>query len=229
MINDLKVIAVIPARGGSKGIKKKNIKKLCGKPLIEYTYETAKEVAEIDYLLVSTDDDEILKVALSAGVSVIKRPDELSTDEAKTETCLIHAIDFIEERDSVKLDIVLVLEPTSPLRTKETIKRAIEMIDSGYESILAVKQTTENIGFIKDGFFRTVIKDAPRRRQLRESFYIESSTIYASTVDFLKTTGSLTSDNWGALEVSAEEAQDINTEDDFNYINYLLNRRIKNG
>ena len=225
MFDGKKVIAIVPARGGSKGVSRKNIKPLAGKPLLVHTCFTAMQVAEIDYLLVSTDDDEIAGVARNCGAKVVIRPAQLASDTAATEPVLIHAIEQVEQELGATFDIVLVLEPTSPLRSKETILKAIEMVASGFESVLAVKQTTENVGLIKDSVFTPINKFAPRRRQLREPNYVESSTIYAATVKYLRKTGTLVSERWGAVVVAEHEAIDINTEKDFEYMEFLMQRR----
>ena len=225
MFNDLNVIAIVPARGGSKGVPQKNIKLLAGKPLLVHTCLTAMRVPEIDYLLVSTDDDEIAGVARNCGANVIVRPAHLANDTAATEPVLMHAIEQVEQELGICFDVVLVLEPTSPLRSKETITKAIEMVASGFTSVLAVKQTTDNIGFIKDGVFSPINTNAPRRRQMRAPYYIESSTIYAATVDYLRETGTLVCDRWGAVVVADHEAVDINTENGFEYVEFLIQRR----
>lgn len=227
MYNNLNVIAVVPARGGSKGVPRKNIKLLAGKPLLTHTCSTAMKVPEIDYLLVSTDDDEIAEIARNFGANVIMRPLNLSNDSAATEPVLIHAITNTEKELGIGFDIVLVLEPTSPLRSKETITKAIEMVASGFKSILAVKKTTENIGLVEDGIFLPINKAAPRRRQLRDPYYIESSTIYAASVEYLRKTGTLVCDRWGAVVVADHEAVDINTAKDFEYVEFLMQHRSK--
>ena len=222
MFSGLKILAVIPARGGSKGVPRKNIRELAGEPLIVHTIRTAQNVKEIDALVVSTDDAEIASVAQSYGVQTIQRPAELASDEASTESALLHVIEHLES-DSELFDIILVLEPTSPLRSRKTIQEAIKLCSGeGVQSVLAVKETYENVGFIKSGIYRPVVPDAPRRRQLRRPFYIESSTIYAARVSYLQRTGTLVCDDWYALVVPELEANDINTEADFRYIEFLL-------
>ena len=93
--------------------------------------------------------------------------------------------------------------------------------------MLAVKETYENIGFVEDGYFRPVVPDAPRRRQLRKPFFIESSTIYAARTNYLRRTGTLVCNNWGAIVVSNEESNDINIEEDFRFIEYLIKNKRK--
>ncbi len=221
MYKGLTVLGVVPARGGSKGVPRKNIRELAGEPLIGYTLRTAELADAIDLLVVTTDDEEIGKVAEGYGVSVIRRPSELATDEATTESALLHALEVLEEQGE-SFDILLVLEPTSPLRSVQTIETAISACAESFESVLAVRETYENVGLVEDGVFRPIYPDAPRRRQLRSPFFIESSTIYAVKTDYLRRTGTLVSTNWGAVVVTAREANDINTEADFQYLEFLL-------
>ena len=126
MIKDVKILALIPARGGSKGIKDKNIYDLCGKPLISYTIEAALGSQYIDDAIVTTNSQKIADVALKYGASVpFLRPDELAQDTSPSIEALMHAIDTLHNagRD---FDVVVWLQPTSPLRTSEDIDAAIE-------------------------------------------------------------------------------------------------------
>ena len=228
-IEKLRVLAVVPARGGSKRVPRKNIRLLNGEPLIAYTLKTALKVDAIDALVVSTDDDEIADIVGNYGVRVIRRPSDLASDSATTEVALLHVLDVLAENNEY-FDVILVLEPTSPLRSVNTIERAISMLaERNTESVLAVRETFENIGFVSNGFFRPVVPDAPRRSQLRDPFYVESSTIYAATTDWLKRKGTLVCENWGALVVSDSEALDINTEDDFQLVEYLMSKQQENN
>lgn len=216
---------MVPARGGSKGVPRKNIRPLAGEPLICHTLRAAMHVAEIDLLVVSTDDAEIASVSTSYGVRVVNRPSRLARDDSPTEAALIQVLEVLEA-EGQQFDIVIVLEPTSPFRSAGTISRAIVACFAGAApSILAVRETRENIGFIRDGFFRPVIQDAPRRRQERQPMYVESSTIYACRVDYLRRVGTLVADNWGALIVPEDEAVDINSEDDFQLAEFLIQKR----
>lgn len=226
MYQGARVLGVVPARGGSKGVPRKNIRPLAGEPLIGHTLRTARQVAEIDLLVVSTDDDEIASVSRSYDVRPIERPASLASDTAPTEAALLQVLDVLAG-EGQPFDIVLVLEPTSPFRSAGTIARAIALCASGpAPSVLAVRETRENIGFIRDGCFRPVVPGAPRRRQERQPMYVESSTIYACRVDYLRRTGTLVAEDWGALVVPEVEAADINTEDDFQLVEFLmLNRR----
>lgn len=220
-----RILGVIPARGGSKGVLRKNIRPLAGEPLIGHSLRSAGQVAEIDLLVVSTDDAEIGETAQKYGVRIINRPVELAADNSSTEVVLLHALEVLE-LEGQQFDVILVLEPTSPLRSPHTILNAIAAcVDGSAPSVLAVRETKENIGFVRDGLFRPVVRGAPRRRQDRAPFYVESSTIYACRVDYLRRTGSLVAENWAALVVPEEEVPDINTEVDFWWLEFLMEKR----
>jgi len=219
------VLGVVPARGGSKGVPRKNIRSLAGEPLIAYTLRTAAQVAELDRVVVSTEDDEIAAVAGTYGVEVVRRPLELAADTSRTEEALLHALDTMEQQGE-RFEVVLVLEPTSPFRSAATIASAIATcVDGPSPSVLAVRETKENIGRLEAGLFRPLVPGAPRRRQERKPLYVESSTIYACRVDYLRRTGTLVADDWGALVVPEVEAADINTEEDFLFVEFMMQKR----
>lgn len=215
MLAGKKFLAVIPARGGSKGVPRKNIRMFCGRPLLVLTLEQAAEVPEIDRVVVSTDDVEIAGVTSSAGGVVVDRPPELASDTAPTEWALLHALDALVAANK-KFDYVMVLEPTSPLRSPETIRRCMDaIIARDAVSLMTVVETRSNIGRLENGMFRPLVPNAPRRRQAREPFYIECSTVYICRVDYLRRTGSLVAEEWLAVPVPENEAFDINSELDF--------------
>ena len=126
----MKILAIIPARGGSKGVPRKNIIDVCGKPLIYYSIEPAlkaKEAGIIDEVIVSTDDEEIADISRRYGANVpFLRPNELSDDKAKSVDLMIHAHDFFASK-GVTFDAILLLQPTSPLRTYEDIVKAVSI------------------------------------------------------------------------------------------------------
>jgi CMP-N-acetylneuraminic acid synthetase len=124
----MKVLAVIPARGGSKGIPKKNITLLAGKPLIEYTINAAKAAEGIDRIVISTDCHEIKSVCESLGVEVLLRPAVLSTDFSATKDVLVHAVESLAARGYI-FDAVMTLQPTSPLRSANHINEALQLFE----------------------------------------------------------------------------------------------------
>jgi CMP-N,N'-diacetyllegionaminic acid synthase len=133
------VVAIIPARGGSRGIPRKNIQKLAGKPLIAYTIEAAQQSGVIDRVIVSTEDDEIAAIAGEYGAEIVKRPAALATDEAPTEPTLLHVVKHLEETENYKADIIILLQATSPMREGAHIKEALQrFLGNGYDSLLSV-------------------------------------------------------------------------------------------
>lgn len=128
MYKGKKILAIIPARGGSKGLPGKNIKMLCGKPLIGWTIEQAKKSVYIDEIFISTDSDEIAEVAESFGVKVPSlRPTELATDASPSSAFVLHTINLYRKK-GIEFDYILLLEPTSPLRKKGDIDNAISSL-----------------------------------------------------------------------------------------------------
>ena len=124
MNGKLAILAIIPARGGSKGIPRKNINLLCGKPLIAYTIEAALSSKYIDSVVVSTEDEEIAKITKDYRVEVIPRPLELAHNNTPSLPVFQHVIRFLEEVESFLPNIIVILQPTSPLRTASNFVRA---------------------------------------------------------------------------------------------------------
>ena len=139
------ILSIIPARGGSKGIPRKNIKPLNGKPLIYYAIDTARAITADENICVSTDDVEIKSVVEAYGLQVpFLRPNELSTDTAGTYEALIHALNFYEEQGK-QYNTVLLLQTTSPFRTAEQVKEALEIYDkSDADMVVSVKECPAN-------------------------------------------------------------------------------------
>ena len=137
-------LAVIPARGGSVAVPRKNIALLADRPLLDYTIDQALEVDEIDLVVVSTDDIEIADIARRRGVRVIERPAELATAEAATEPVILHALDSLS--GEAVFDYVMVLEPTSPFRTPETIRKCLLTItESNSPSLVKQEPALESL------------------------------------------------------------------------------------
>ena len=181
----MKILVVIPARGGSKGIPRKNIKPFAGKPLIYYTIDTARAIVPDEDICVSTDDDEIIQVVEDYGLKVpFKRPDKLATDTAGTYEVLLHALDFYEKQGKY-YDVVLLLQNTSPFRTAEHVKEALKLYCSDIDMVVSVNQTKTNPyyncfeedseGFLKKtldntGFIRR--QDAPITYEYNGAIYV---------------------------------------------------------
>lgn len=163
-------LIVVPAQGGSKGIHKKNIYPVNGKPLLEYTLEVF-EKAEIDgRVVVSTDSEEIAEVAGKyKNVIVIPRPEEIATDKASTEAALIHALNYMQENYNEEYDTVITAQPTSPFRTVETIEKFVAEFQKKYQEIDAQITLTETRSdfWVRDADSNCtrLFPNAPRRRQ----------------------------------------------------------------
>lgn len=171
MIKSKKIVAIIPARGGSKSLPKKNIKPLCGKPLILWSIEAAKESKYIDRVVVSTEDKEIGGIAERGGAEVLWRPRELASDTATTVSVLQHAL------ENIPLDIIVLLQPTSPIRINNLIDRAIERFLESEADTLAT-------GFIRHDYQWGTFNNLPRQ-QLKGWFY-DDGNIYIHKPDYLK-------------------------------------------
>ncbi len=212
------VLAVIPARGGSKSVPLKNIRELCGKPLIAYTIESAQKSISINKLVVSTDHPQIAQVAKEFNTEVIVRPAELATDETPTEWALLHVLDELKRMYGFEPDIVLTLEPTSPFRTPQLIDRCVEVFKTTEaDSVIGVIESRSCYGKIIDGKFEFLFPGQSRRRQERIPLYKESSTIYGTKTNILRQKKSVLGDILYPVIVSEEEAIDINTPFDFEF------------
>ena len=140
----MKILVIIPARGGSKGIPHKNIKPLNGKPLIHYTIDEAREIVVDEDICVSTDDPEIIKCVENYGLVVpFVRPAELATDTAGTYEVLLHALNFFEKQGR-HYDVVLLLQNTSPFRKSEQIKDALKLYTPDIDMVVSVKECPAN-------------------------------------------------------------------------------------
>lgn len=153
MFNDKKIIAIIPARGGSKGLPDKNIKALCGKPLIAYSIESALKSQYLDEVMVTTDSQKIADISSFYGASIpFLRPDFLSSDHATSFDTVIHTLDFYSENFDLNFDYLLLLEPTSPLREDDDIDKMIEQLITNqdqYDSLSSVGEINEHPSIVK--------------------------------------------------------------------------------
>jgi CMP-N-acetylneuraminic acid synthetase len=153
MINGKTVIAIIPARAGSKGLLGKNIKQLCGKPLVAWSVEAGLGSQYIDEVRVTTDGEDIARIAKKFGASVpFLRPSELASDIATTFDAVKHAIDFYAQKMQRQFDYIVLLEPTSPLREKDDLDRMLEKLalhDGEYDAIVSLGEVNEHPSIMK--------------------------------------------------------------------------------
>lgn len=225
-------LAVIPARGGSKGILKKNIQCVGDKPLLCYAIDSILDSGIDADIVVSTDSDEIAQVALGhGGAYVINRPKSISGDGAKTEDALLDALDQMKSLHEKTYEVVLTVQPTSPFRKPETVKRFwnefIE-ISNEYDAMLTLNETRTDYWVEEEGNYHRLYPDAPRRRQDRKPLYIENSCLYVTTVKALKETRSVLGNNVQGFLIDEREALDINEPVDLVLANLLINRQDHN-
>ena len=190
----MKILVIIPARGGSKGIPHKNIKLLNGKPLIHYTIDEAREIVGDDDICVSTDDSEIIKCVEDYGLKVpFVRPEELATDTAGTYEVLLHALNYYEKQGR-HYDVVLLLQNTSPFRKTEQIKEAIKLYTNDIDMVVSVKECAANPYYSvfeedNNGYLHVCKGDGNIfRRQDAPKVYEYNGAIYIMNAEKLKTT-----------------------------------------
>ena len=178
------VVAVIPARGGSKGLPGKNIRMLAGKPLLAYSIEAAKRCSLIDRVVVSTDDEGIAAVARKHGAEVpFLRPPELATDEATTESVLRHAVLWLEEREKVPVEIVVFLQPTDIFRKSWMLEEVVRRLKENPEmdSAFVAFETHKNFWRIANGQPSRLAEIPYGPRQKREHLFREDTGIACAT------------------------------------------------
>jgi len=222
----MNIVAIIPARGGSKGIPGKNIKELCGKPLITYIIETALKVEELDRVIVSTEDKEIAEVAKKCGAEVpFMRPEGLARDETPTLPVLQHAVKYIEENENYMPDIVVLLYATSPLLKAERVSEAIEMLKEGeFDSVLSVEEDKGHYWIEKDGKHARLYPKDPKNRQFEKPLLKENGAIYVYKRDVLMKEGKINRGKRGLLIMEKEESIDIDEPIDFEIAEFLMRR-----
>lgn len=234
MINQKKVLAIIPARGGSKGLPGKNIRLLNGIPLVAWPIKTALESRYIDRVIVSTDDEMIAKIALEYGADVpFLRPVELSQDDSPSSQAIIHAVKFCIDADG-EYDYIVLLEPTSPLTDTADVDKALEVLDgsSGFAIVGASKvESTHPIycATIKeDGFLQPYNRQSfakPTRRQEVEDVYFFDGSLYISEVKQYLATETFYHQYTLPYIVPAWKALEIDTLLDFLKIETILNNK----
>ncbi|HLD17191.1 MAG TPA: acylneuraminate cytidylyltransferase family protein [Coxiellaceae bacterium] len=225
-------LAVIPARGGSKGIPKKNIVLVNQKPLIQYTIESALPLLkrnQLSELILSTDSKEIARVGYQLGLSVpFLRPPALADDHANMADCLLHALDFFEQRNSF-FDAIVLLQPTSPLRRSLDIEEALRLYEQGNtDSLISIyKEECINDRIMYDyeaGWAIPFNSDHNKglRRQESRSIYIRNGAIYIVSTDYLKRTHTLFSDRPLAYVMPKHASLNIDTPDDLTLLAGML-------
>lgn len=220
----MRIIGVITARGGSKGVPRKNIAKLGGRSLLSYTALAALSAQLLSRVIVSTDDDEIAVEAERCGIEVpFRRPAELARDETPTLPVLQHAVQFLEQTGET-IDAICILQPTHPFRSSEDIDGCLELFQtSGADSAMTVTEVPHEFNphwvyfRSSDGSLRLATGEStpiPRRQELPPAFHREGS-VYVTRRDVLMRQNSIYGSRVVGYPVSAENRVNIDTLDDF--------------
>jgi CMP-N,N'-diacetyllegionaminic acid synthase len=231
-----KILAVIPARGGSKGVLRKNVRLVCGRPLISYTIETALKIKHLLYrVIVSSEDEEIVAIARQYGADVpFLRPSELSSDEVPTLPVLKHAVEFVEKQDGVTLDWVLLLQPTDPFRNEEDIKAALDLAQQGgCDSVISVVQVFSVHPILMKRIENNRLlpycieeKEGTRRQDYQPPAYMRNGAIYLTRRKVLMEKNSI----WGEVirpyVMPQKRSIGVDSELDLKVVEILMRERI---
>lgn len=230
MYNNQRILVVVPARGGSKGVPLKNLHPLCGRPLLAYTGDIVKALETVDRAVVSTDHDKIAQVARENGLSVVLRPEELSGDRIGDWDVLHHALREAEREDGVTYDVVVMLQPTSPLRKVEHVRATIEkLIDGNWDAVWTVSPTDlkyhpyKALTIGEDGnmnLFDERGKQIIARQQL-QPVYHRNGIAYALTRECILEQKTILGEKWSAVVVE-DPAVSIDTLEDFEKVEKCL-------
>ena len=225
----MSVVAIIPARGGSKRIPGKNLVPVAGKPLLAWTIEAALDAWSIDHVFVSTEDDDIARCARLFGAEVIPRPLAFASDTAQTEPVLLHALDWLWEVCRMRPDYVSLLQCTSPLRSTPVIDRAVsKALETGCDAVVGVHETIEHFfcGDLEGD--RLVMgydpQNRPRTQDIKRKYHENGST-YVTRSDFLRATGCRMGGDTRAVVMTPTEGLDIDHFHDLLLAQHYLEQR----
>lgn len=224
----MKILAIIPARGGSKGLPGKNIKPLNNKPLIGWSIESAEKSKLITKTIVSSDDVKIIEVAKQYGADVpFVRPSELANDTASTKDVILHALEYFKTNNS-KFDYIVLLQPTTPFRKQGDIDKMIKIaISTNADMVVSVKETSSNPYYVlfeedKDGYLQKSKESNFTRRQDCPIVYEYNGSIYIIKVDSLLKHNSLSFPKTVKYLMDDYHSVDIDNQFDFNFAEFLL-------
>lgn len=231
MYKGKRILGIIPARAGSKGLPRKNILPILGKPLIAWTIEEARSSKYLDKIIVSTESDEIAGISKKYGAEVpFKRPKDLATDEAKVIDVIFHARDFFAKKN-IYYDFILLLQPTSPLRKAEDIDGCIELcFRRKANACVSVTEPDKSPYWTyllnSEGKMRPLIKTGgtTARRQDLPKVYILNGAVYIAKSKWLEKERTFVTKETLGYFMPKERSLDIDTEIDFKFISFLASR-----
>ena len=224
MIQDKTVLAVIAARGGSKGLRRKNLREAGGKPLIAWSIEAGRGSRYIDRLILSSDDDEIMAVAREWECEVpFRRPEHLAGDGARIEDALIHALDTIDD----DFDYLVLLQATSPLRTSSDIDACLEScLESGAPTLISVSEAGKSPYWMysldADGRMQPLLEGRYSRRQDLPAAYAVNGAVYVAEIGWFRRNTTFVSAETRAYVMPAERSVDVDSEIDILIVQAIL-------
>ncbi|RIX47312.1 acylneuraminate cytidylyltransferase family protein [Paenibacillus nanensis] len=230
MIKDIRILGIIPARGGSKGVPGKNIRQLAGKPLIAWTIEAALKSKYLDKVIVTSDDDDIIRISLAHGAEVpFKRPETLAQDDTPGITPVLHAIDQMPG-----FDAVVLLQPTSPLRNHADIDGSIERFAELSAPVVSVSLQEKSPYWMfrlgdEDRLEPIMGRTSTLPRQELPTLYTLNGAVYVSAIEELRKTESFVTDKTAAYIMPKERSLDIDTILDFQLCELLLGYQTVQG
>jgi CMP-N,N'-diacetyllegionaminic acid synthase len=224
---------LITARGGSKGIPGKNIKKLGNKPLIEYSIDLARQFADDEFICVSTDDDEIVKVVEKTGLKVpFKRPAKLASDTAGSYEVILHALDWYAVKN-ILIDRVILFQPTSPFRLKKHVKKALSLYTPSLDMVVSVSKVESNLAATlfkenKGGLMEKVLdsKNGGTRRQDTPAMYKLNGAIYVMNTKSLRKKKIGDFEKIKKVEMDALSSVDIDVPLDWEWSEFILKKGL---
>lgn len=235
MVKNNKILGIVPARGGSKGVPGKNIIDVCGRPLISYSIETGNALVQSGALarcIVSTDSVEIANMAKQWQADIpFMRPDEHATDTAKAISYVVHALDTLEAQGETYTHVML-LQPTSPIRNNAAIHEAVNRYLQGNTDSLISAYPEDYINELvmyladSDGYLRpkSPIHNKGVRRQEHGSTFVRNGALYITRVDYLRRTGQLVCDRPMLLEMRKVDSIDVDNFDDLELLRAVMCR-----
>jgi N-acylneuraminate cytidylyltransferase len=228
-MSNLFTIAIIPARGGSKGVPRKNVRLLGDKPLIAHSILDAKESQYTDKVYVSTDNLEIAEVSRQYGAEIIHRPNELAGDTASSESALIHALSEIE-KTGISPDLIVFLQCTSPLRTGTDIDKAIAKLKAeNADSLLSVSPSHRFLWEEVEGVATSInydYRDRPRRQDMQPQ-YVENGSIYIFKPWILKEFGNRLGGKISLFIMSETASWEIDSALDLEIAESLMKKQVQ--
>jgi N-acylneuraminate cytidylyltransferase len=223
--NSLAVLAIIPARGGSKGVPHKNIRRIAATPLLAYSIQHALNTPDVSRVVVSTDDSEIADIARQYGAEVISRPAELSGDECSSESALSHVLSVLREDEGYEPDLIVFLQPTSPMRQPDDIQNAIHtLLDENADSLFSGCAVHGFVWRKKDEDLSPITYDF-RQRQRRQDApkdLVENGSIYIFKPWVLDKFDNRLGGKIAVYEMSAADSFQVDDQQDLDLIEHLM-------